>query len=146
MRKPNLLAFVAAALLCALPCLAQPAGAAAGPGESSKADAYYHFALGHLYAELASSYGNKTDFLNLAIENYREALKADPEATFLADELSDLYIQAGRLRDAVEEAKAAIEKNPNDANARRILGRIYTRLLGDPRQGRISEEMVQRAI
>jgi tetratricopeptide (TPR) repeat protein len=128
-----------------------PEAGHAGPSstertESRKADAYYHFALGHLYAELASSYGNKGDFLNLAIENYREALRADPEASFLADELSDLYIQAGRLREAVEEAKAALEKNPKDANARRILGRIYTRLLGDPRQGRVNEEMVQRAI
>lgn len=146
MRKANLLSLIAAALLCALPSLAQSAGATADPKESSKADAYYHFALGHLYAELASSYGNKSDYLNQAIEHYREALKADPQASFLADELSDLYIQAGRLRDAIEEAKAAIDKNPNDANARRILGRIYTRLLGDPRQGRISEEMVQRAI
>lgn len=146
MLKPDAVPLLFAAALCALPCFGQSGGAVADPSEPRKADAYYHFALGHLYAELAGSYGNKGDFLNMAIENYREALRADPEASFLAEELSDLYIQAGRLRDAVEEARAAIEKNPNDTNARRILGRIYTRLLGDPRQGRINEEMVQRAI
>ncbi|MCW5982486.1 MAG: tetratricopeptide repeat protein [Bryobacteraceae bacterium] len=113
---------------------------------SGKAAAYYHFALGHLYAELAGAYGNKGDLLDKAIDNYREALRVDPEATFLADELSDLYVQAGRLREAVEEAKAALDRNPNDLNSRRILGRIYTRLLGDPRQGSVNEEMVQRAI
>lgn len=128
------------------PVAAQSSSEASKETLAGKGDAYYHFALGHLYAELAGAYGNKGDLIDKAIDNYRLALKEDPDATFLADELSDLYVQAGRLREAVEEAKAAIDKNPNDTNSRRILGRIYTRLLGDPRQGSVNEEMVQRAI
>jgi tetratricopeptide (TPR) repeat protein len=111
-----------------------------------KANAYYHFALGHLYAELASAYGNKGNFVDKAIDNYREAMKADPEAGFLTEELSDLYVQAGRLREAVLDAEAALRADPNDLNARRILARIYTRLIGDSRQQRVSEEMVQKAV
>jgi tetratricopeptide (TPR) repeat protein len=111
-----------------------------------RAAAYYHFSLGHLYAELAGAYGNKGDYLNKAIENYRLALKADPGATFLTDELSDLYIQAGQTRTAVLEAEEAIRQNPDDLTARRILGRIYTRMIGDPQQRKINEDMVKRAI
>ena len=29
----------------------------------NKAEAYYNFAMGHLYAELAGAYGNRSDFL-----------------------------------------------------------------------------------
>ncbi len=116
------------------------------PAKPSKADAYYHFALGHLYAELASAYGNKGDYLNKAIDNYRKAIEADPDAGFLSEELSDLYIHAGRLREAVVDAETALKKNPADLNALRILGRIYTRLIGDTRQQRINEDMVKKAI
>ncbi|HLJ50298.1 MAG TPA: tetratricopeptide repeat protein [Bryobacteraceae bacterium] len=113
---------------------------------SSKADSYYYYALGHLYGELAGAYGNKTEYYNKAVENYKLALKADPNATFIGEELSDLYIQSGRLREAVTEAEDALKQNPNDLNSRRILARIYTRLIGDPGQNRIDETMVKKAI
>lgn len=134
-------------------CLAMFAASAAGAGQTApavkapdRAAAYYHFALGHLYSELAGAYGSKGDYLNKAIENYRLALKADPGATFLTDELSDLYIQAGQTRTAVLEAEEAIRQNPDDLTARRILGRIYTRMIGDPQQRQINEEMVKKSI
>ncbi|HET8549272.1 MAG TPA: tetratricopeptide repeat protein, partial [Bryobacteraceae bacterium] len=111
-----------------------------------KAAAYYHFTLGHMYSELAAAYNNRTDYLNKAIENYRAAIKADPGAGFLSEELADLYIQAGRIRDAVVEAEQAVNQNPNDTGARRILGRIYMRLIGDPQQGKLDEKMLPKAI
>jgi tetratricopeptide (TPR) repeat protein len=140
--------------LTTLLCLLLSAGgmvrggqAASGPPANvDRAAAYYHFSLGHLYAELAGAYGGKGDYLNKAIENFRLALKADPGATFLAEELSDLYVQAGQTRTAVLEAEEAIRQNPDDLTARRILGRIYTRMIGDPQQRQINEEMVKRAI
>ncbi len=120
--------------------------ATAGHETADKAAAYYHYSLGHLYAELAGAYANKNDFLDKAIDNYRKAIEADPSATFLSDELSDLYVQAGRLREAVEDAEAALKRNPRDINARRILGRIYMRMIGDTQQRRISEKMLKKAI
>ena len=36
-----------------------------------KASAYYHYTLAHMYAELASAYGNRGDYLDKAIENYK---------------------------------------------------------------------------
>jgi tetratricopeptide (TPR) repeat protein len=114
--------------------------------KTDKAAAYYHFALGHLYSELAGAYGNKGEYLSNAIENYRLAMKADPDASFLAEELSDLYMQSGQLRAAVTEAEEALKQNPNDLNSRRMLGRIYTRMIGDQQQGKVNEEMLKKAI
>lgn len=134
----------------ATPAAAAPAqtgtGTAASAKKSDKATAYYNFAMAHLYSELASMYGNRGEYLNKAIEFYRAAIKSDPDAGFLSEELSDLFIQAGQIRSAVEESEAAIKQNPNDLNARRILGRIYSRLIGDPGQNRIKEDMVKKAI
>jgi tetratricopeptide (TPR) repeat protein len=150
MRLRAISSLIFAAALAAVPLLGQDRASAPKPaGEAGKTDraaAYYHYALGHLYGELAGMYGNRGEYLNQAIDNYRQALKADPGATIIASELSDLYIQAGRLREAVSDSEAALRQNPNDVNARRILGRIYMRLVGDTRQGRIDQTMVKKAI
>jgi len=113
------------------------------PKTGDRASAYYHYTLGHMYAEQA---GNKGDFLNKAIENFRLALKADPGASFISEELSDLYVQSGRLREAVQDAEETLRVNPSDTNARRILGRIYTRMIGDSQQGKVDESMLKKAI
>jgi len=124
----------------------QSGDAAAAKPSVDKAEAYYHFAMGHLYAEQAMNFGNRGDYLNKAIEHYKQAMKADPNASFLAEELSDLYLQSGRLRDVILELQDNLRQNPNDLNSRRILGRIYTRMLGDASQGRVNTEMLKRAI
>ncbi len=115
-------------------------------GDSPRAEAYYHFTLGHMYEEMASAYGNRTDYVNKAIESYRLAMKEDPSATFLVEDIADLYRQSGRLREAVVEAESALKTNPNDLNARRVLARIYTQQIGDSQSNRIDEGMLRRAI
>jgi tetratricopeptide (TPR) repeat protein len=138
-----------------LPCLlilasaafAQQAPAPAPPsGQADKAAAYYDYSLGHLYSELAAAYGNRGEYFSKAADAYRAALKADPSATFIAEELSDLYIQSGRLREAVLDAEDALKQNPNDLNSRRLLARIYTHLIGDSQTNQIDADMVKKAI
>ena len=82
-----------------LPCLLLFASVAFGqdapatPKPDAKLDrasAYYNYSLGHLYAELAAQYGNRGEYFAKAVDSYRIALKADPSATFIAEELSDL--------------------------------------------------------
>ncbi|MBI4909601.1 MAG: tetratricopeptide repeat protein [Acidobacteria bacterium] len=113
--------------------------------KGDKAGAYYNFAMGHLYAELAAAYNNRGEFFNKAIEHYRAAMKADPSAGFLTEELAELYIQAGKIRDAVLEAEEGLKNNPKDANLRRVLGRIYTRMIGNSQTNSINEEMLKKA-
>jgi tetratricopeptide (TPR) repeat protein len=115
-------------------------------GPSAKASAYYHYSLGHMYEEMAEALGNKAEYLNKAIDNYRLAMQEDPSASFLVEDIAELYRASGRIREAVLEAEQAIKTNPNDLNARRVLARIYTQQIGDSSASRIDEGMVKRAI
>jgi tetratricopeptide (TPR) repeat protein len=120
-----------------------PAGT---PPKVDKASAYYHYALAHMYAELAGAYGNRNDYLNQAIDNYKEAVKADPTAGTLTEELADLYIQSGRLLEAQKDAEEALRQNPSDIGARRLLARVFTSRIGDRQQNRIDDDMLKKAI
>lgn len=111
---------------------------------SPKASAYYHFSLGHMYEEMAAAYNNRTDYVNKAIENFRLAMKEDPSTSFLVEDIADLYRASGRIREAVEEAQDALKTNPDDLNARRVLGRIYTQQIGDSQ--RVDENMARKAV
>ncbi len=112
----------------------------------NKAGAYYNFAMGRLYAELAAADGGKSDYVSKAIEHYQEALKLDPAATVIFEELTDLYIQTNRLHDAVSQAEDMLKQNPENLDARRMLGRIYTRMVGDSQPGKVPEEYLHKAI
>jgi tetratricopeptide (TPR) repeat protein len=112
---------------------------------SPKAAAYYHYSLGHLYAEMAASYGNRSDYVNKAIDNFRLAMKEDPEAGFLVEDISELYLAAGRVKDAVEEAQSALKTDPNDLAAHRVLAHIYRSQIGGD-GSRTNEGMIHRAL
>ena len=133
-------------LVLPLACLSFGQTPASPSQPVDKAAAYYNFSMGHLYAELAGVYGNRSEYVNKAIEYYKQALKLDPGASFLFEELTDLYIQSGRLKDAVTEAEDILKHEPGNLDARRILGRIYTRMIGDTQQGKINEDMLRSAI
>lgn len=113
---------------------------------SLKASAYYHFALGHLYEDLAGANGNRSEYANKAIENFRLAMKEDPNAGFLVEDVAELYRMSGRLRDAVEEAQGALKTNPDDLNARKVLAHIYTQQIGDAQTNHVDENMAKKAI
>ncbi len=113
---------------------------------SVKAEAYYHFALGHMYEDLAAASGNRSDYANQAIENFRLAMKEDPSAQFLVEDIAELYRMTNRLSDAVDEAQQALKNNPDDLNARRVLARIYTQQIGDSQTNRVDESMARKAI
>jgi len=121
------------------------ADAGAGP-KVDKASAYYHYTLAHMYAELAGAYGNRGNYLDKAIENYKEAIKADPVTPMLTEELSELYIGSGRLREAQTDAEEALRKNPNDISAHRLLAHVFTRQIGDAQQNRVDEVMLHKTI
>ncbi len=112
---------------------------------TDRSSAYYNFSMGHMYSDMAQAY-NRSDYLTKAIEFYKQALKLDPSISFINEELTDLYIQSGQLNKAVTEAEDLLKQNPNDLGARRILGRVYTRMIGDPQQGKLDEKMLKLSI
>jgi len=126
------------------PALAGAESAAKGK-TPDRAAAYYHFALAHMYEEQVATYG-RSELANKAIEEYRAAIDADPTSAYLTSGLAELYAKTGRIRDAVVEAQDIIKRNPNNLEARRLLGRIYLRSLGDMQAGSGSESVLKLAI
>ena len=132
------------AVLFACPAWGQTAGQQ--PAREQRSAAYYHAALGHLYAELAAQYGGRGEYVSKAIDNYKLAMRADPDSSFLANSLADLYLQTGQLRSAVAEFEEVIRRNPDDINARRILARFYTARIREGQQNRLNQEMLRAAL
>ena len=115
------------------------AGAISAGKPDKKADAYYTFAMAHLYGELASAYVNK------AIDFYKDAMKLDPDASYIGEELAELYVQTQQLERATAQANELIKVNPNNAGPHKILARIYARQIGDPDQGKVDQAMLKSA-
>src|SRR5262249_35096007 len=82
-----------------------------------RGQAFYHYLVAS-HKELSRDYSG-------AIDEYREALKFDPESSEILSHLASLYIQTNRIDDAVAESKLAIGKNPDNKEAHRMLAQIY---------------------
>jgi tetratricopeptide (TPR) repeat protein len=131
------------------PAVAASGATAAAPKTEAKvpnkAEAYYHYSLAHMYEELVTMYG-QTEYATKAIDEYRLALENDPSSPYLSAGLAELYAKTGRIRDAVLEAQDILTHDPNNVDARKLLGRIYLRSLGDTQAGAQSQEMLKLAI
>src|ERR1700728_3568297 len=98
---------------------------------SNRAKAYYHAALADIYEEEAANSG-QPEYVTHAIEEYKDALNADPGSAELADALADLYFRTpGHLHEAEATARGLLKTSPNDVDAHKILGRIYLRQLSE---------------
>ena len=59
-------------------------GASAAPDKVDRATAYYHYTVAHMYAEMAAASGGRNrEYMNKSIENYKAAVKADPNTPVL---------------------------------------------------------------
>ncbi|PYX33147.1 MAG: hypothetical protein DMG80_06810 [Acidobacteria bacterium] len=133
-------------LLLAQDKAAKPADPAPAARKApDRAAAYYHFALAHMYEEQVATYG-RSELANKAIEEYRAAIDADPTSEYLTSGLAELYARTGRIRDAVVEAQDILKRDVNNLEARRLLGRIYLRSLGDMQSGNGSQSVLKLAI
>jgi tetratricopeptide (TPR) repeat protein len=125
-------------LLAAAVCFAQQDSKSPAPNPPSanppqkvdKAAAYYHYAMAHIYEEMVAVYG-RSDLASKAIDEYRQAIEADPSSEYLTAGLAELYAKTGRIRDAVLEAQDILKRDPNNLEAHKLLGRIYLRSMGD---------------
>ncbi|MGA8213359.1 MAG: tetratricopeptide repeat protein [Candidatus Sulfotelmatobacter sp.] len=151
----SLLAAAAAAQTSpSTPADSKPADSKAAPSKAAqssprkvdRAAAYYHYTVAHMYEEQVTVYG-RSELATKAMEEYRLAIEADPSSEFLTSGLAELYVKTGRIRDAVLQAQDIIKRDPNNLEARKLLGRIYLRSLGDmPGGGNGSENVLKLAI
>jgi tetratricopeptide (TPR) repeat protein len=92
--------------------------------ETDHAQAYYHYLL--------ASQKELSRDLKGAIEEYKEALKHDPNSSEILSRLAGLYVQTDQIDEAVQETKMAIAKNPDNKEAHKMLGQIYMqKIYGD---------------
>ena len=155
--RPSPAPFALAALLLAVPSFSssaqapsakksQPAATAPGAPAAAvdRSAAYYHFGLAKVYEDQATTSGRQ-DLATQAIEQYKLALNADPDARVLQDGLANLYFKLGRIREAVSAAQDQVARHPDDPEAHILLGRVFLRSLGDG-QGQQSNDMLKAAI
>lgn len=132
-----------------LPVVAQnlvPPSSVAPAKSSPRGDAYYNFAVGHLY-ELQYEQTSQPDFASKAIDAYKKAYAIDPQSPIIGERLAEMYWKAQRVREAVTEATEILKRDPNDLPTHRLLARIYLRSLGDINNGTgVQSESVAKAI
>ena len=125
--------------------LTEPVGAPTQSVEPDKAKAYYHFSLGHLLQERGALF-NRPELMAQALDELQLALQYDPSSSFLSMELADMYAATGRWRNALQEVEDNVRRNPNDPAARRLLGRLYVRLLSGDQGTTAPVDLQQRAV
>src|SRR5271167_1462150 len=122
---------------------AQPSESAAA--SSARADAYYNYAIGHLFEQQYEA-TNQPEFATQAIDAYKKAYALDMKSPVIGERLAEMYWKAQRIHDAVEEANEILKRDPNNLAPRRLLGRIYLRSLGDFSVGSGKSDTVTKAI
>jgi len=147
MTLKRVLGTVVLAALAQVPAFAQNPSRPAAPSSpsNSRADAYYNFAVGHLY-ELQYEQTSQPEYASKAIEAYKKAYAIDPQSPIIGERLAEMYWKAQRVREAVNEANEILKRDPNDLPTHRLLARIYLRSLGDINGSVVQTEMVGKAI
>ncbi len=112
---------------------------------STRAEAYYNFTIGHIYEQQYEASSN-AEYATKAIEAYKKAYALDPKSQVIGERLAEMYWKAQRIHDAVAEAQEILKRDPDNVQSRRLLGRIYLRSLGDVSVSSGQSETVSRAI
>ena len=99
-----------------------PARAAQQPTASRESDANYFFMLGR-YLE---SQGK----IDEAVSALKQAIEAEPKSAGLRAELAGLYARQDKALESLQMAESALERDPDNREANRILGTIYAAFMG----------------
>ncbi|MDE3148936.1 MAG: tetratricopeptide repeat protein, partial [Acidobacteriota bacterium] len=110
------------------PAAASSASAAPAPTQAQRAKAYFHAAMAGVNEDEAIDSG-QMEYISRAVEEYKNALNADPNSPQLNNALADLYFRAGKVDDAEATARGLLKIAPNNIEAHKLLGRIYLREL-----------------
>ncbi|HEY6290957.1 MAG TPA: tetratricopeptide repeat protein [Terriglobia bacterium] len=131
-----------------VPPKAAPATGVEASGQAAVPDhaaAYYHFVLARRYEEEAGVQ-NRSDLVDRAVAEYKAAMAADPGSLFLRTELAELYYRISRVGDAIREAEAVLQVNPDEVDAHRLLASIYLHSLGESEAAANSDATIRKAI
>ena len=101
--------------------------------------------MGHV-DEMQFELTGQSDLATQSIESYKKALELAPGSSVIMERLAEIYAKSQHIRDAVEQAQAALKVDPNNVDAHRLLARIYVRTLGDLSAGDVQKENLAKAV
>ena len=84
--------------------------------DSSHADAYYYFTMGHL-EEQEFELNASADVATQSVESYKKALALEPNSAVILERLAEIYAKSQHIRDAVLQAQEALKIDPNHASS-----------------------------
>ena len=125
--------------------------ASGGPDDTSaqadarRSDVYYYFAMGHL-DEQQYELTARAEQAAESIDFYKKALALQPGSPVIMERLAEIYAKTQRIREAVAEAQEVLKIDANNIAARRLLARIYVRMLGDTSSGDIQKDTLAKAV
>lgn len=108
-----------------------------------RGEAYYHYALGHLYHQLARQFA-RPEYIDRAVTEYKAALEIDRESDAIRIGLINLYAGTNQLEEAVRTAEEVFERDPNNVEIRKLLGAVYRHAAGRGRQ--VDPALVRKAV
>jgi tetratricopeptide (TPR) repeat protein len=122
-----------------------PGNPQSGDSESSRAEAYFDYTMGHILEQEYES-TSRAEYATKAIDYYKKAYALDPKSPVIGARLAEMYWKAQRVPEAEAEAREILKRDPNDVQTRKLLGHIYLRSLGDQGVGAGQSAMVARAV
>src|SRR5256885_15487762 len=91
--------------------------------DSTRAEAYYNFTIGHIYEQQYEASSN-AEYATKAIEAYKKAYALDPKSQVIGERLVEMYWKGQRIHDAVAEAQEILKRDPDNVQSSRLLGQI----------------------
>ena len=148
MKLAVVVAGVSLAAVIGVPVAARAASAQAAPADAAAkgGDAYAQFMLGrHL---------ETTDDIAGAIAAFKRAAQLDPQSSDILAELAGLYMRQSRLEEAVTAGEQALNVDPANHEAHRVLGIVYATLVesgrrngrGQPQNSTATVENLTKAV
>jgi tetratricopeptide (TPR) repeat protein len=92
--------------------------------------------VGQAYEQFLRARMIRDDDVEGAIAAYKRAMALDPSAADIPADLADLYMDEGRMSEAIATAEQALKITPANYAAHRVLGMIYAQIATSSPNGR----------
>ncbi|MDE3170559.1 MAG: tetratricopeptide repeat protein, partial [Acidobacteriota bacterium] len=110
-----------------------------------QADLYFDLMMGHL-KELQFEESGSASAADDSIDYYKKALQITPHASVILERLAEIDAKSQHSAEAIVEAQAALQSDPSNVDAHRLLARIYVRSLSDQAAGSSQQEQLTKAV
>lgn len=112
--------------------------------QAKRSAAYTDFMLGNLAEKQFESSGKSED-AEQAINYYKQAFALDSDPAITA-RLAQVYAESGSTADAIRTANSALQQDPDNLEAHRLLARIYVHQLGEATDNDTQKQTIASAV